>query len=452
MKRRQLWIIAAILLLSVGIIGCAKNGNQAVNQGNHPIQPGESNQQQPAEPPTGNTGVTGNSGNTGNTGNAGNTGAGNDEDDRNAEPEDGLLRQALAKMSLDEKIGQLIIAGVEGTSANDKDKRMIAEQHVGGIIFYKDNLASPKEVVKYVNKLKEWNGAGAAPLLLSVDQEGGKVSRLPGLEALPSAAVIGAADELPFASAVGSLLARESEAMGINMDFAPVLDINSNPDNPVIGTRSYGSTADKVTTMGMAVMGAIRGEGVIPVVKHFPGHGDTSVDSHLELPVVHKDLEQLKAFEWLPFAEAIHQGTDAVMIAHILFPKLDDKYPASLSKAVITGQLRGTLGFEGVVMTDDMTMGAIAKNFGIGEAAVQTIKAGSDIVLVAHEYGNVDKVIQALKKSVGKGELTEQRIDESVLRILELKQRYELTDEPVAAPALGELNAEIRSVLKQYTK
>ncbi|UVI29986.1 beta-N-acetylhexosaminidase [Paenibacillus spongiae] len=436
MKKRQLWIIAAVLLICMVAAGCAKSGNPTPDNGGKPTPPGEVRPQPEEQPPAG----TDNKGN-----NNGDSAQGSDE------PENNAFQQVLAKMSLDQKIGQLIIAGVDGTAANNQDKRMIAEQHVGGIIFYKDNLASPKAVITYINQLKEWNKASAAPLILSVDQEGGKVSRLPGLERLPSAAAIGATGKVPFASAVGSLLGREAEAMGLNMDYAPVLDINSNPDNPVIGTRSYGATAKVVTSMGMAVMSAIRNEGVIPVVKHFPGHGDTSVDSHLELPVVHKNLEQLKEFEWKPFAEAIGQGADAVMVAHILFPKIDEDYPSSLSKTIITDHLRGTLGFEGVVMTDDMTMGAIAQNYGIGEAAVRTVMAGSDIVLVAHEYGNVDKVIQALKQSVTKGELTEQRIDESVMRILELKQRYKLNDEPVASPSLSKLNADIRSVLKQYT-
>jgi len=360
------------------------------------------------------------------------------------------ITQTIAGMSLDEKIGQLIIAGLESKEPESRAEKMITEQHVGGVIFYKYNLATAKEVVEYVNQLKAWNSENAAPLILSVDQEGGKVSRLPGLEKLPDAAKIGKSGKLPFAEAAGSLLAREVKEMGMNMNYAPVLDINSNPNNPVIGTRSFGATPEVVTPMGITVMKAIKEQGVIPVVKHFPGHGDTGVDSHLELPIVEKNLEQLQAFEWLPFAEAIKQGTDAVMIAHILFPQLDKQYPASLSKTIVTDQLRGTLKFDGVIMTDDLTMGAIAVHYGIGEAAVQAILAGTDIVLVAHDYNNIDNVIAAIKQSVEDGKLTEQRIDESVERILRMKQRYGLTDEPVPAPSLTGLNAEIRAMIKEY--
>ncbi|SEN58523.1 beta-N-acetylhexosaminidase [Paenibacillus sp. OV219] len=355
------------------------------------------------------------------------------------------IEKQLKEMSLDEKLGSMIIAGVEGKKADARAKRMIAQQHVGGVIFYKDNVATPSGVAAYVNQLKTWNSGNASPLLVTVDEEGGRVARLPGLVALPSGKAVGNTGDAAYAGRIGHLLGEASKAMGFNVDFAPVLDINSNPNNPVIGDRSFGATADLVTKMGLAVMEGLQDEKVVPVVKHFPGHGDTSVDSHLELPIVYKSLSQLKAFEWRPFQEAIGDGADVVMIAHILFPKLDAKWPASLSKRVITDELRGTLRFEGVVVTDDLTMGAIANHYGMGEAAVQAVKAGSDIVLIAHEYANVDAVIAALKKSISKGELTEQRINKSVLRILALKERYELSDTKVpAVPDLKVINAAIR--------
>ncbi|GGD92990.1 beta-N-acetylhexosaminidase [Paenibacillus nasutitermitis] len=366
----------------------------------------------------------------------GSNGSGNQQE---ASP--GKLELQLKAMPLSEKLGQLIIAGVEGTSANDKTRRMISEEHVGGIIFYKNNLTDPEGVTGYVNTLKSWNRANSAPLFISVDEEGGRVSRLPGLSKIPAASRVGEADKPDYAARIGAFLGEACRVMGINMDYAPVLDINSNPGNPVIGDRSYGTTAELVTRTGMEVMNGMRTTGVIPVVKHFPGHGDTSVDSHLELPVVNKSLKELQALEWLPFREAVKQGADAVMVAHILFPKLDADYPASLSKTVITDELRGMLGFKGVVITDDLTMGAIAKHYGMGEAAVRSVKAGSDILLVAHGYENVTSIIQALKKSLDKGEITQERIDESVMRVLALKDKYKLTDEgETPNPDLTELN------------
>jgi beta-N-acetylhexosaminidase len=339
--------------------------------------------------------------------------------------------QKLAKMSLDEKIGTMIIAGVEGTNPTNKTKWMIQDQHVGGIIFYKNNIKSQEQFVSYVNALKKWNQQNPSPLFISIDEEGGKVSRLPGIKKIPTAMSIGEKQDLAYAQNIGTYIGNASKSMGINMDYAPVLDINSNPNNPVIGDRSYGTTSKQVSDVGRAVMKGIQSTGIIPVIKHFPGHGDTSIDSHLNLPIVYKSLKQLQSFEWKPFEDAIHEGADAVMVAHILFPKMDDKYPASLSPTIITDQLRNTIGFQGVVITDDLTMGAISQNYKIDKAAVHAVQAGSDILLIAHGYDNVSNVVSALKTSINNGEITEDRINESVLRILMLKEKYNLTDQEV---------------------
>lgn len=358
-------------------------------------------------------------------------------------PEADAIQSIIDKMSLEEKIGQMIIGGVDGTSADPQTERMIREQHVGGVIFFKNNLADPASVISFVNQLKEWNSGNAAPILLSVDQEGGRVSRFPGWEPIPPALTIGDTGNPDLATELGVVLGEGVQQMGMNMNFAPVLDINSNPGNPVIGDRSFGADVEQVTGMGIEVMKQIAETGVIPVVKHFPGHGDTDTDSHLDLPVIHKTENELDELELKPFEEAIREGADVVMVAHILFPALDAELPSSLSKEIITGQLRGKLGFEGVVITDDMTMGAIANQYGMGEAAVLSIEAGTDLLLVAHQYENIDNVINTVKQSVQDGTLTEERIEESVRRILELKAKYGLEDTPVQAPDLSALNERI---------
>jgi beta-N-acetylhexosaminidase len=249
---------------------------------------------------------------------------------------------------------------------------------------------------------------------------------------------------------MGKLLASELQVMGFNVDFAPVLDVNSNPNNPVIGNRSFGNNAKLVTKMGIAEMNGIRDGGIVAVVKHFPGHGDTSVDSHLDLPVVRKTTKQLEAMEWIPFRAAIDAKTDAVMVAHILFPLIDAKAPASFSKVIIGEQLRGTLGYDGVVITDDMTMGAIAKNYGIEDAAILSVKAGSDILLIAHGYDIEKKVYDKLLSTVKSGQIKESRIDESVRRILALKLKYKLSDQPVPIPTATDLpNDAIRKWLNK---
>jgi beta-N-acetylhexosaminidase len=242
----------------------------------------------------------------------------------------------------------------------------------------------------------------------------------------------------------------ELNAFGFNLDFAPVLDVNSNPNNPVIGDRSFGNDASVVSRLGTKTMKGIQSQGVISVIKHFPGHGDTSVDSHLELPTVNKSFGQLKEVELVPFAHAIENGADIVMAAHILLPKIDSEYPASMSKPILTGILRDDLGFDGVILTDDMTMGAITENFEIGRAAVQSVKAGSDIILVAHDYENVVATFKALKAAVESGEISEKRIDESVTRILQLKKKYDVRGEQIQAVNTNELNQTIRILLGSY--
>ncbi|WP_172256415.1 beta-N-acetylhexosaminidase [Saccharibacillus deserti] len=332
--------------------------------------------------------------------------------------------QTLAGMTLDEKIGQMMIAGVEGTSLRAADRALIQDHGVGGVIFYADNIDSAAQTKKFAAEVQAANPEPALPLLVSVDQEGGRVARLKGVDKIPTAGAIGQRGDAAYARSIGEQLGDQLLSQGFNLDYAPVLDVNSNPDNPVIGDRSFGADAALVSKLGIPVMQGLESKKVIPVVKHFPGHGDTSVDSHISLPVVNKTPAQLDKLELIPFKKAIAADADVVMIAHILLPKLDKQYPSSLSKAVITDLLRGKLGFKGVVMTDDMTMGAIAKNYGIGEAAVQSVKAGSDIVLVAHGADNAIDSIAAIKQAVKSGAVSEKRIDESVLRILALKAKY----------------------------
>lgn len=352
----------------------------------------------------------------------------------------------VSNMSLEEKIGQMLLVGIDGTVLDDQAKKMISEDKVGGIILYKNNIQDLKSMVSLVNSMKESNSGNPTPLFMSVDQEGGKVNRMPKEYAsIPSNAKVGSSNDANAAEMMGKLLAREVNSAGFNMNFAPVLDINSNPDNPVIGDRSFGNSAELVSTLGIAEMKGIASEGVVPVVKHFPGHGDTSVDSHLDLPIVNKTAEELAKLEWLPFQAAIKEGTDAVMVAHILFPNLDPDKPASLSSKIIGELLRGEMNYQGLVITDDLTMGAIMKNYDLAAAAVDTINAGSDILLIAHGYDNEKRVLETLLDNVKKGKIQETRIDESVYRILALKAKYNLSDEPVPVPDLTELNKDIKS-------
>ena len=366
-------------------------------------------------------------------------------------PEPDPLAEQLAAMTVEEKVGQLLIGGFEGTEIGDQATRLVQEYQVGGLILYGRNIAGAGQLVTLTNGLKALNGDGI-PLFLSIDQEGGGVDRMPPeVRRTPGAYCVGQTGSVPAAQSYGDVLAAECAAFGLNLDFAPVLDVWSNPGNTVIGQRAFSADARTVAGLGPAAARRMMDQDVIPAVKHFPGHGDTAVDSHVGLPVVDKSPEELEETELIPFRAAIQSaGTDgqvpAVMVAHILLTQLDPERPASLSPAVVTGLLREELGFAGAVLTDDLTMGAVTQSYGLGEAAVLAVEAGCDILLVCHGQDSVPAVRTALLEAAASGRITAERLDESVYRILRLKTEYALTNEPVSPPDLEALNAQIGAV------
>ena len=348
--------------------------------------------------------------------------------------------EALAAMTIEEKVGQLLVAGFYETQAGEEARRYIQDCHVGGLILYGRNVESARQLTDLTNGLKALAGDGV-PLFLSTDQEGGVVERMP-----PEVRNLPNAYDVADAAVFGEVLGAECAAFGVNMDFAPSLDIWSNPDNTVIGKRAFGSDAETVERRGLDCLNAMEGTGTIPVVKHFPGHGDTAVDSHVGLPVVDKTREELSAKELIPFQTAIDAGAPAIMVGHILLTQLDPERPATLSAEVVTGLLREELGFDGVVVTDDLTMGAITQQYGLGEAAVLAVEAGCDVLLVCHEAGTVEEVYAALLDAVDTGRITEDRLDQSVRRILSLKGDFGLTSDPVDLPDRDALNAQVAAV------
>lgn len=360
------------------------------------------------------------------------------------------IKSRLKKMTIDEKIGQLIIAGFDGITVNDELQSLILEKYIGGVILFSKNVESASQVVELNNEIKEINKVNKSPIFISVDEEGGLVSRMPSeFKDIPTNSDIAKYDDEDLSYNIGKVIGEEISSLGFNMDFAPVLDINSNPDNPVIGNRSFGDNEAIVSKLGIATMKGLKDSNIIATVKHFPGHGDTSVDSHVGLPVVENDLERLKSFELVPFQKAIDEGVDMVMVSHIMLPKIDENDPATLSKTIVTDILRKDMNYNGVVVTDDMTMGAIINNYDIGEAAVKSINAGVDIVMVCHQYENVTKVIDAIKEAVNNGSITEERIDKSVERILKLKDKYNIEDGVTTEPNVDSINDKISSVLEK---
>ncbi|WNR45738.1 beta-N-acetylhexosaminidase [Paenibacillus roseipurpureus] len=370
-----------------------------------------------------------------------------------ATPKPTDMQGVPASMTLDEKLGQMVIAGIDGFTLNEQARELITTYHVGGIILYKPNVKDTKQLVDLVNELKLSNNGNPLPLWLGVDEEGGRVTRLPDeITKTPSSQIIGKTGKPAIAHDIGQLLGKELLAYGLNMDFAPDLDVNSNPKNPVIGDRSFGANATTVSTYGIPMMKGLQEMKVVPVVKHFPGHGDTSVDSHVGLPVVQNDLARLRKLELVPFAEAIRQQADAIMVAHILLPKIDSANPASMSKKIMTDLLRQELGFQGLIMTDDMTMGAIAENYNMSEAAQKSVLAGSNVVMVGHDPEKAMAVLKSLKAAVQAGTIPMATIDQSVAEVVRLKRKYLLQDRPVVAPDPKSLDLEVARVLAPIKK
>ncbi|GHH98685.1 beta-N-acetylhexosaminidase [Neobacillus kokaensis] len=360
------------------------------------------------------------------------------------------IKEIIDSMSIKEKVGQMLMFGLEDTQVNDETRKLIEDYHVGGVILFKKNISGAQQLLDLNNKIKEINsGLNDTPIFIAVDEEGGLVSRMPPeIINLPDSKDIGDANNAALAHQVGKAIGERVSAFGFNMTMAPVLDINSNPANQVIGERAFGDNKEIVSKMGIEEMKGIQSKNIIPVVKHFPGHGDTDVDSHLGLPIVNHGKERLRQFELVPFQRAFDQQADMTMVAHILLPEIDRDYPASLSKNVITNILREELNFDGVVITDDMTMGAITENYDIGEASIRAVQSGNDIVLVAHGYENKINAVTSLTRAVQDGTISEQRIDESVERILHLKKKYNVSDSLLDHIDISRMNQSSEEILK----
>jgi beta-N-acetylhexosaminidase len=358
-----------------------------------------------------------------------------------------VISKAIAKMTINEKIGQMLMPdyrnwnGKNVTELLPEIEQQVKDYHLGGVILFRENVVTTEQTAKLVSQYKE--ATDKYGLLLSIDQEGGIVTRLQSGTDLPGNMAIGATRSTEIAHNVGKAIGEELAALGINMNLAPVLDVNNNPDNPVIGVRSFGSDPELVGDMGVAYVEGLQSTGVAGTAKHFPGHGDTAVDSHLGLPEVPHDKERLLEVELYPFQRAMDAGIDAVMTAHVTFPKIDNTkviskkdgkeiaIPATLSEKVLTGLMRDEMGYDGLIITDALNMKAIADHFGPVDAAIRAVKAGTDIVLMPI---GLEAVANGLLEAVESGEITESRIEASVERILTLKVKRGIIKEETPQP------------------
>lgn len=330
------------------------------------------------------------------------------------------LKQQIAAMPLDEKVGQLVLTGFEGTTVTPILKQAIEEAHIGHVILFSKNITTPQQLQALNTSILALRSP--QPLWITVDEEGGNVSRIPdGLTVLPTAARLAKNYTTENVTALAASQGKLLRALGFTVNFAPVLDVNSNPNNPVIGSRAFSTDVETVNAYASAFTNGLQQSGLVAVGKHFPGHGDTATDSHVSLPKINKTMEQLQKTELAPFQYAIDNGIDMLMIGHLLVPALDDT-PASYSRAIMHTLLREKMGFNGVVITDDLTMQAI--NMPIADAAVKSIVAGADIVLIGHGTEQAIAATKALQAAVTAGTLTEDELNARVYRILSLKERY----------------------------
>ena len=329
-----------------------------------------------------------------------------------------------------DKIGQLFMVGFDGTAVSADLAAFIKEYKPGGVILFSRNLESAEQIVELTNNLQDCSPH--SPLLISIDQEGGRVSRLPqGFTIFPPCDVLGRCNSSELAYAAAATTAKELKAVGINMNMSPVLDVNSNPANPVIGDRAFGTTPATVCELGLATAGGLQDNRVVACGKHFPGHGDTNADSHKELPVVEASRERLEQIEFPPFRLAAAHGVATMMTAHVLYRALDDQRPATLSPTIIGAFLREELQYNGVVLTDDLEMHAIIDHYGIEEATVQSILAGCDMPLICKDRNREVAAISALDKAVADGTISVERLEQSLARIARLKERFLLPYRPV---------------------
>lgn len=369
-----------------------------------------------------------------------------------------ITPKKTTEMTLDEKIGQMVCLDFRNwqnsknsnsrvTKATCEICDIIGKYHLGSVILFSENFVSKEQLKKLISDLQKASiDAKNPPLIVAVDQEGGLVERFrfDRKERFKNNADIRSAEE---AYKKGEAIAKELKEVGINCNLAPVADVNSNPYNPVIGVRSFSDKADVVAEYCRNFLNGLHSQNIMGTAKHFPGHGDTNVDSHFSLPVVNKTLKELEELELVPFKALIDEGVDLIMTAHIQLPKVetgtviskkDDSkinIPATLSRTVLTDLLRGKLEFDGVVVTDAMVMRAISDNFGINEAVKMAIVAGADILCMPlrircqHDEQQLKSLFEYIKNAVENGEISEEQINKSVERILKIKEKYLLFDD-----------------------
>jgi len=347
--------------------------------------------------------------------------------------------RSLSRMSLEDRVRQLFMLGFDGKRIEEGLKDLLEELRPGGIIIFSRNIDSREQLRKLISQANEVSfKLIGTPLLISIDQEGGIVARIrKGFAAFPGNMALGATHSTRNAYSVGKAVGEQLRWLGINVNLAPVLDIILDKTNPSIGVRSFGDDPIHVSKMGRAMIAGLRDSGIIAVAKHFPGIGAATIDPHMDLPLLEIPLDVLRKREFVPFVNAIGEGVDAIMPSHVLVPEIDPEMPATLSRKLIETILREELGFRGAVLSDDLLMGAVSKRYSLAEASLLALKAGEDMVLICKNFeeqmDTIDFVIEAVKR----GDLSKERVMESLYRVMNLKKR--VSEMPMKKPNFEDL-------------
>lgn len=352
----------------------------------------------------------------------------------------------IKELSLEEKIGQMLIMGLEDKGQKEIDS-IIRKLKIGGIIIYKKNYNNYEQMLDLINNIKEMNVENKIPITISVDQEGGRVNRMPPeILNLKSATKFANTKDIELVKNTGNIIGKMLNETGISMDYAPILDIRRFEEKHAIGDRCYGENKEDVEKYAIEVMKQLQQNNVISVIKHFPGHGLTKKDSHFRIPKVREKIEILEKEDMQPFEVAIKNGADAIMIGHLIIKDVDRKYPASLSKKVIQKYLVEKYNYNGLIITDDMKMMAIRLHYNMKRAVKRAILAGNDIVMIGLSYKKVDKIIKYIIGQIKKEKISEERINKSVEKILRIKEKYNITDEKTSGFDINKINEQIEKL------
>lgn len=359
----------------------------------------------------------------------------------------------MEDLELKEKIAQMLIIEIQEKNISEKTLKMISQHKVGGVILFRRNYDTYEEMLKLINSLKDANKYNKIPLMITIDQEGGRVNRMPPeFENIKNAYSIAETGNIENVKNSSKIISKILNKTGINLNYAPVLDIKRFKDNHAIGNRCYGDNKDDVSKYGLEFMKQMQNQNIIPAIKHFPGHGSTTKDSHITLPVITKSTEELENDDLVPFKNAIESGADAIMVGHMIVKDIDRKYPASLSKEVIQKYLIKKYKYNGLIITDDLKMLAIRLRYRNSNAVKLAINAGNDMIIVGYKYNEIIDVINRICKFVKEGKIEEKQINKSVEKITKIKQKYNVNDELVEGINIEQINKEIKELNNEVLK